>query len=77
MIYADCDALIYCLEKYYKNESEFYNKEIIKCINTISYVIKHMYEELNNLCLYSNLKDYNKFHFVKSTSKKMFNPKII
>ena len=75
MIYADCDALIYCLDKYYKNESEFYNKEIIKCINTISYVIKHMYEELNNLCLYSNSKDYNKFHYVKSTSKKIFNSK--
>ena len=77
MIYADCDALIYCLDNFYKNENEFYNKEIIKCINTISFVIKHMYEELNNLCLYCNSNDYNKFHFVKSVPKKIFNSKNI
>ena len=75
MVYADCDALLYCLDTYYKNDDEFYNKEIIKCINTISFVIKHMYEELNNLCLYSNKEEHDNFHYVKSNSKKFINNK--
>ena len=77
MIFADCDILLYCLDTYYKNDDEFYNKEIIKCINTISFVIKHMYEELNNLCLYSSKEEHEIFHYVKSNSKKFNNKKQI
>lgn len=75
MVYADCDALIYCLDTHYKEENEISNKEIIRCINTISFVIKHMLEELNNLCLYSKKEDYDKFHFIKYNSKKYNNQK--
>ena len=75
MIYADCDALIYCLDNFYKNEKDFYNKEIVKCINTISFVIKHMHEELNNLCLYSCQNEYDNFHCVKNCVKKYINNK--
>ena len=52
MIYADCLSLIECINKYYKTENEIQNKEIMRFINTISFVIKHMYDELNNLCIY-------------------------
>ena len=75
MVYADCDAILYCLGKYYEEEQEINNKEIIRCINTISFVIKHMYEELNNLCLYSKREDHDKFHFIKYNSKKYNNTK--
>ena len=53
------------------------NKEIVKCINTNSFVIKHMYEELHNLCMYSkNKSEYDKYHVVKlskSDSNKKYN----
>ena len=51
------------------------NKEIVRCINTISYVIRHMYDELNNLCLYSKKCDHDKFHFIKQNNKKFNNTK--
>ena len=51
MVHADIDSLIKCINKYYNGEIFNSNKEIIKCINTVSFVIKHMYEELNNLCI--------------------------
>ena len=75
MVYADCDALLYCIDKYYENDDEISNKELIRCLNTISFVIKHMLEELNNLCLYSKKEDFDKFHFIKYNSKKYNNQK--
>lgn len=75
MIYADCDALLFCLDNFYKSENDFYNKEIVKCINTISFVIRHMYEELNNLCLYSCTNEYDNFHCVKNCVKKYIHNK--
>ena len=73
MIYADCDALLECVKLFYENEDEIHNKEIVRCINTISYVIRHMFDELNNLCLYSNRNEHNKFHHIKTTTKKYNN----
>ena len=75
MIYADCLSLIECINKYYKNEEEIQNKEIMRCINTISFVIKHMYDELNNLCMYSKRNEHDKFHYVKLNNKKFDNIK--
>jgi hypothetical protein len=75
MIYADCNALLFCINEYYLDDLEIQNKEIVRCINTISYVIRHMYDELNNLCLYSKRVDHDKFHFIKSNSKKFNNSK--
>ena len=59
----------------YKNtrNKEIQNKELVRCINTISFVIRHMYEELNNLCLYSNRDDHDKFHYIKTNNQKKFN----
>ena len=48
MIHADCDALLECINLYYTDDNEIQNKELVRCINTISFVIRHMYEEINN-----------------------------
>ena len=66
MVYADIESLLKCIKKYYANSEVIQNKEIVKCINTISFVIKHMYEELHNLCMYcSNKNEHDKYHTVK------------
>jgi hypothetical protein len=75
MIFADCNSLLFCINKYYHNEIEIQNKEIVRCINTISYVIRHMYDELNNLCLYCKKNDHDKHHFIKTSNKKFNNSK--
>lgn len=74
MIFADIEALIICLNKYYKNEI-ISNKEVIKCVNTVSFVVKHMYEELNNLCIYAKKSEHEKFHILNNKTKKSFNVK--
>jgi len=61
MIYADIESLIIYLDQFH-SENNLFNKEVIKCINTISFVIKHMYEELNNLCIYADKKYHDKYH---------------
>ena len=75
MICADCNALLFCIDEYYLNDIEIQNKEIVRCINTISYVIRHMYDELNNLCLYCKRCDHDKHHYIKSNNKKFNNAK--
>ncbi len=42
-----------------------HNKEILKTINTLSYVINHMETELRNKCLYLPPSEIEKFHFDK------------
>lgn len=61
-IYYDLSTLINYIEK---NNEIIINKELTTCINTINFVIKHMYKELSNLCLYSKKEDYEKFHINK------------
>ena len=41
------------------------NKEILKTINTLSFVIEHMQTELNSKCLYLNDEESEKMHFIK------------
>lgn len=66
MVYADIESLLKCIKMYYSDKEVIQNKEIVKCINTISFVIKHMYEELHNLCMYcTDDKEHNKYHVVK------------
>jgi hypothetical protein len=43
------------------------NKEILKTINTLSFVIDHMQTELNSKCLYLNDDECEKMHFIKKT----------
>jgi hypothetical protein len=65
-ICADIDSLILFIEYNYKNVETFnHNKEIMKCINTIYYVIKHMKVELKNLCLYCDKSEWEQKHFIK------------
>lgn len=78
MVYADINALLKCINLYHSDKDVIQNKEIVKCINTISFVIRHMYEELHNLCMYcSSANEHNKYHIVKITKheKKFSNKK--
>jgi hypothetical protein len=45
------------------------NREITKCINTIAYVVRHMYDELKNVCLYQNKNNYENVHINKKKYK--------
>ena len=81
MVYADIESLLKCIKTYYSDKEVIQNKEVVKCINTISFVIKHMYEELHNLCMYcTDTKEHDKYHVVKLTrnengTKKYLNSK--
>ena len=46
------------------------NKEILKTINTLSFVISHMYNELCAKCLYLNEDECEKMHFIKKKYKR-------
>ena len=41
------------------------NKEILKTINTLCYVIEHMYSELKSRCLYLKEDEIEKEHYIK------------
>ncbi len=45
------------------------DREITKCLNTVSYVIRHMYDELKNVCIYCKNNNYEKNHFNKRKSQ--------
>lgn len=68
LVYADTFAVIYYLKNCYQTNREYNNEELTKCITTIAYVIKHMYEELSNLQFhYGNLDN---FHIERSKIRK-------
>ncbi len=78
MVYADVSALLKCIDLFHSDKDVIQNKEIVKCINTISFVIKHMYEELHNLCMYClDPSEHEKYHVVKNNKndKKFSNTK--
>ncbi len=63
MVEADIESLIAYINTNYKDTNIInHNKEIIKCINTLCFVIKHMTSELNSLCIYSEPNEYDKLH---------------
>jgi hypothetical protein len=66
MVSTDLYVLINYIEQKY-NDQDFviHNKEILKTINTLSFVINHMENELKAKCLYLNEDDYESCHFVK------------
>jgi len=43
-----------------------HNKEILKTINTLSYVISHMETELRTKCLYLPENEWEKYHYIKN-----------
>jgi len=65
-VYADLSSLKQYIEtKPIINDNFESNREITKCINTIAYVVRHMYDELRNVCLYQNKENYEKVHMNK------------
>lgn len=66
LIYSDIISLCQYLEFGYKSGEKINLEEIIKSINTISYVMNHMHEELYALSFYNE----NKTISIKKASKK-------
>jgi len=78
LVAADCNALMIYVETHYTDNNFIQNAEIRKCISTICFAINHMFDELNNVCMYNQNNsdiDYNKFH--KNNKKNSNKPKII
>ena len=72
MVEADLNILINYIKMFFDDKKLIvHNKEILKSINTLSYVINHMYEELKTKTIY--VKENNqieKFHIVKKNKTK-------
>jgi hypothetical protein len=67
MVSHDVLSLISYIEAHYLTNSQIlHNKEILKTINTLSFVISHMESELRAKCLYIDSKDWEKFHFMNN-----------
>jgi hypothetical protein len=66
MVSADLKILIeYIEQKYGNTKVVLHNKEILKTINTLSYVINHMENELKTKCLYLSENEIESYHFIK------------
>lgn len=66
MVSVDLKILIEYIElKYGDTKIVLHNKEILKTINTLSYVITHMENELKSKCLYLPENEIESFHFIK------------
>lgn len=67
MVSADLKNLIhYIKSKYEETKIILHNKEILKTINTLSYVIAHMELELRTKCLYLPENEWECNHVVKN-----------
>lgn len=67
MVSSDLRILItYIKYKYEKTKLITHNKEILKTINTLSYVISHMECELRTKCLYIPENEWEQCHFIKN-----------
>jgi hypothetical protein len=68
MVSADLNILIDYIKLKNPDETSILpNKEILKSINTLSFVINHMESELSAKCMYLEESDWEKNHFVKCT----------
>jgi hypothetical protein len=66
MVSADLKILInYINNKYNSTMVITHNKDILKTINTLSFVINHMESELKTKCLYLPKSEWNKCHVIK------------
>lgn len=65
MVSHDLIVLIEYIESMYPEETIKPNKEILKSLNTLSFVINHMENELKALCLYQDTSEWEKFHIYK------------
>lgn len=67
MVSADLRILLeYIKQKYEKTKVVSHNKEILKTINTLSFVIGHMESELRTKCLYIPETEWETCHVVKN-----------
>ena len=67
MVSHDVISLISYIENNYKNDALIlHNKEILKTINTLSFVIGHMEQELRTKCLYLPESEWENNHIVKN-----------
>jgi hypothetical protein len=67
MVSGDLKILIdYIIQKYGETKVVSHNKEILKTINTLSYVINHMENELKSKCMYSHENEIESFHVIKN-----------
>jgi hypothetical protein len=67
MVSADLKILIkYIVNKYTVETNISHNKDILKTINTLSFVINHMESELKTKCLYLHSNEWDKFHVIKN-----------
>ena len=41
-----------------------HNKDILKSVNTLSFVIAHMETELKTKCMYAEQKEWDSFHYI-------------
>jgi hypothetical protein len=69
MVFADCDSLINYLINNDLEKVDHHN-EMMKCINTLMFVINHMYNELKNKLFYSKNKDVNELHSNNNMTEK-------
>uniref|UniRef100_A0A6C0H7Z5 Uncharacterized protein n=1 Tax=viral metagenome TaxID=1070528 RepID=A0A6C0H7Z5_9ZZZZ len=65
MISSDLKIIINYINNKQINNEKPCNKEILKTINTINYVINHMENELNDKCAFEPINTWDNFHFVK------------
>lgn len=66
MVSADLKILINYINNKYKSDMVItHNKDILKTINTLSFVINHMESELKTKCLYLPKSEWNKCHVIK------------
>jgi len=66
MVSIDLKILMdYIEQKYSDTKIVLHNKEILKTINTLSYVINHMENELKSKCLYLPENEIESYHFIK------------
>uniref|UniRef100_A0A6C0EES4 Uncharacterized protein n=1 Tax=viral metagenome TaxID=1070528 RepID=A0A6C0EES4_9ZZZZ len=67
MVSADLKILLkYIDDKYNNSKIILHTKEILKTINTLSFVISHMECELKSKCLYQPENEWESFHIVKN-----------
>lgn len=66
MVSEDLKILIeYIEQKYGQTKIVSHNKEILKTINTLSFVINHMESELKAKCMYLPENEIENYHFIK------------
>ena len=78
MVHADIEALSCFIQYNSINKKINHSKEIIKCVSTISYVIRNMYDELKNVSINNyNLfcQNHESFHKNRKTTAKHTNSK--